>query len=252
MELSYIDRYSELDSPIHKLDPRVKTAAFFMYILFVVTTLPGEYLAYALFFLLMLFVIILSKVSLLYILKRSLAIIPFVLIISVFLPFSAPADRLFAGHIKVNNRGLELFFNIVIKAWLSIIAVTIFSATTAFPAFLKGLNALHFPKIIVLMLSFMYRYSFVLLEEVTRINTARKSRSPVGNTVRQLKTVGNIIGLLFIRTYERGERIYQGMLSRGFNGEINIISKLHIGKYDCVFLTSFILALVIIKIKGAL
>ncbi|MFH1073890.1 MAG: cobalt ECF transporter T component CbiQ [Candidatus Firestonebacteria bacterium] len=252
MELSYIDRYSELDSRIHKLDPRIKTIAFFLYVIFVITAPAGDYLAYALFFLLIFFAAFLSKVPLLYLLNRSLAIIPFAFLVAIFIPFSSPADYLVAGHIKVNNRGFELFVNMVIKSWLSIIALTVLSCTTAFSAFLKGLNAMRFPKIIVLMLSFMYRYIFVLLEEVIRINTARKSRPSGGSFARQVRTLGNVIGLLFIRTYERGERIYQSMLSRGFNGEINILNKLKIETPDCIFLASFILVLIIIKMKGVL
>jgi len=91
------------------------------------------------------------------------------------------------------------------------------------------------PKIFVLIISFMYRYVFVLVDQVMRMKQARDSRNFGGKYLYQFNTLGNMIGTLFIRSYERGERIYAAMLARGYNGEIVESHRLHYQPVDAYF-----------------
>ena len=93
----------------------------------------------------------------------------------------------------------------------------------------------------------MYRYIFVLIDEAERLERARNIRYFGGHYFRQIKIFANIIGLLFIRAYERGERVYQSMVERGFDGEIRILSNLKFKKVDILFSVIFISILVILK-----
>ena len=82
----------------------------------------------------------------------------------------------------------------------------------------------------VSIISFMYRYLGVLGDEATRMNRARASRSAVGpsgrpgGTIRWRASVtGSMVGSLFLRSYERSERIYGAMQARGFDGQLRYL-----------------------------
>jgi len=246
---SFIDQYSDLDSFIHKLDPRTKFITSLVFIVLVVLTSIRNWQAFALYFCLIAICLAISKLPPLYVLKRSLVIVPFVLVIAIFIPFFKPGEvagsyNIWLWQVSVTYDGLFVLANVVTKAWLCILSLILLSATTKFTDLLKGLKQLGMPKIIVLILSFMYRYIFVLADEVMRMRQARDSRNFGGARLRQLKTIGNMIGTLFIRSYERGERIYVAMLARGFDGEIRSLHQLNLQKIDAYFSVAFGLVLI--------
>jgi len=98
-----------------------------------------------------------------------------------------------------------------------------------------------------MVLSFFYRYVFVLVDEAMRMKRAMDSRSFGGCRMRQMRSVGNIVATLFVRAYERGERIYAAMVSRGFSGRIKTIGDSKIGRLDLCFLVFFMSCLVMIR-----
>jgi len=237
MNHAFLDKYSNLNSLIHKLDPRTKTITFLLFIIFVVTTAPTDYFQFLSYSAIILTVVFLSKVPFSYILKRTLVIIPFVLLIAVFVPF-----------VNKDQNGWVIFWNVVIKSTLAVFATIMLSSTTKFHKLLKGFELLKFPKILIMILSFMYRYVFILVDEAQRMERARNSRYFGGEYLRQIKIICNIIGLLFIRAYERGERVYQSMSARGFDGNIITMNKLEYTIRDIYFYIIFIGIILIIKI----
>ena len=250
MKHSFIDEYSELDSPIHNLDPRTKLITCFAFILFVVLTPVTNWQVFICFFCVVAALLLISKLPPYHILKRSLVIFPFVLMIAIFIPFFKQGE--IAGsynigwwQVSVTYSGLLILANVVSKAWLCILILILLSSTTKLADLLRGLRQLHVPHVIVLILSFMYRYIFVLMDEMMRMRQARDSRNFGGSRLHQLKTIGNMIGTLFIRSYERGERVYGAMLSRGFDGEVRTLKALKFGRNDIYFSISFGLVLVI-------
>lgn len=252
MEHNFLDRYSNLDSVIHRVDPRVKIIAFISFIFFVIFTQPTEFSKFFLYFLLISSVILASRVSLKFIFKRSLVVIPFVLLVGISIPFVKGGE--IAGsysfgslNLNVSYIGLEIFFNVLIKSWLSVLSMICLVSTTNFPKLLEGFQRLKLPMVMIMLISFMYRHIFVLVDEIMRMIRARDSRSFGGNRMWHIRTIGNIIGTLFIRSYERGERIYVAMLSRGFNGKINILDDFKINNIDISFLTLFFVFLICIR-----
>ena len=224
MKHSFIDRYSDQDSLIHRLNPRTKLVATLALILAVTITPPTSWQAFALYLFLIITLILLSKVPILYVLKQSLVIIPFVLSIAVFIPFFRAGEvagsyNIWLWQVSVTYGGIQVLWNILAKAWLSVLSLILLTSTTKMVNLLKGLEQLHTPRVIVMILSFMYRYIFVLVDEVMRLRQARDSRNFGGKPLWQIRTIGNMIGTLFIRSYERGERVYTAMLARGFNGQ---------------------------------
>ena len=249
MKHSFIDQYSDLDSLIHRLDPRTKLITSLAFIVAVVLTPVSNWRVFAFYFCLIAALLIISKLPPLYVLKRSLVIFPFVLLIAIFIPFFKQGEvagsyNIWLWQVSVTYDGLLILANVVVKAWLSILSLILLSATTKFTELLKGLRQLGVPKVIVLILSFMYRYVFVLVDEVMRMRRARDSRNFGGSRLHQLRTIGNMIGTLFIRSYERGERIYAAMLSRGFDSNVRSLRQLSFKRVDAYFGAAFGLALI--------
>lgn len=254
MKHLFVDEYSNLNSALHRLDPRTKIITFLIFIFFIVLTPPEYFLKFLLYLLLLLFLIFLSKVPFIYILRRSLVIIPFVILVSLFIPFIKEgeiAGGYSLGSIRLNitYSGLMVFWNICVKSFLSIICLILLSSTTSFPNFLKGLEKLRFPRIITMILSFMYRYLFVTVDELMRMKQAKDSRTINPKGFFELKTLANLVGNLFIRSYDRGERVYLAMGSRGFNGRIRTLDDYSF-KYNDIFF-GFGLALLLVIIRFA-
>lgn len=253
MKHSFLDRYSDLGSLIHRLDPRTKLITTFAFILVVVLTPPLRWQAFVLYFALISGLILLSKVPPLYVLKRSLVIVPFVLMIVIFNLFLKPGEivvsfNIWHWQLSITEEALVFSWNVLIKAWLSVLSLILLSSTTKFPDLLKGLERLGMPGLMVMILSFMYRYIFVLVDEVIRMKQARDSRNFGGKRMWQIKTIGNMVGTLFLRSYERGERVYVAMLARGFDGKTLTLSNLHLARQDFYFGVGFLTCLAFISV----
>jgi cobalt/nickel transport system permease protein len=247
---SFIDEYSRLNSVIHRLDPRTKLIASLAFIVAVVLTPANNWRVFAFYFAIIAVMLVFSKLPPLYVLKRSLVILPFVLLIAIFIPFFKEGEvagsyNIWLWQISITYDGLLILANVVVKSWLCILALILLSSTTRLDDLLKALKQLGMPQVMILILSFMYRYIFVLVDEVMRIQQARDSRNFGGSRLHHLKTIGNMVGTLFIRSYERGERIYAAMLARGFDGQVRTLHKLRFKQADAYFGAAFSLVLVL-------
>jgi len=250
MRHSFIDQYSDLDSFIHKLDPRTKFLSSLAFILMVMLTPANNWQTFVFYLFLISVLFLISKLPLLYVLKRSLVVLPFVLMIALFIPFFKEGEvagsyNFWLWQVSVTQSGLLILANVVAKAWLCIFSLILLSATTKLSDLLKGLQQLSIPRVIILILSFMYRYIFILVDETMRMRQARDSRNFGGSRRHQLKTIGNMIGTLFIRSYERGERVYAAMLSRGFDGKVRTLNHLAFRQSDAYFGAALCLFLVL-------
>ena len=250
MKHSFIDEYSHLNSFIHRLDPRTKLLASLAFIVAVLLTPASNWRVFAIYFCIIAVMLVLSRLPPLYVLKRSLVIFPFVLLIAVFIPFFkegqvAGSYNIWLWQISITYNGLLILANVVVKSWLCILALILLSSTTKLDDLLKGLRHLGIPQVMILILSFMYRYIFVLVDEVMRLQQARDSRNFGGSRLHHLKTIGNMVGTLFIRSYERGERIYAAMLARGFDGQVRTLHELSFRQADAYFSAAFSLVLIL-------
>ena len=257
MKHSFLDRYSNLDSFIHRLDPRTKFIITLVFILAVISTPPIRWQVFALYLFFMAALLLLSKLPIFYVLKRSLVVMPFVLMIAIFIPFIKEGEvagsyNIWLWQVSVTYTGLQVLWNVLIKAWLSIFSLIWLTSTTKLPNLLKGLEQLGMPRVMVMILSFMYRYIFVVVDEVMRMRQARDSRDFGGKRLWQLRTIGNMIGTLFIRSYERGERVYAAMLARGFDGHSRTLDRLNFSQADAYFGISFSLVLILTSVVNLL
>jgi cobalt/nickel transport system permease protein len=169
-----------------------------------------------------------------------LIVVPFILAVALFLPFFRSSGGSYnLGPVNVSAHGLMVLWNVTAKSTISVLAVILLSSTTPFPELVKGMEKLHLPELLATLLSFMYRYIFVLTDEVQRMRRARDSRGWSGKWLWQAKTIGHMVATLFLRSYERGERVYAAMLARGFDGTVHTVYGYTFGatEWGFVFLT---------------
>lgn len=255
MRHSYIDAFSNLDSFLARLEPRVKIAAFLTLILFIASVPVGFFICFILYAVLLTVLFFLSGLPLLYIFKKSFTVFPFVLLSAVFIPFFKPGEiirsySLGGWSINLTEEGLSLFLSIAIKAFLCLFSIILLISTSRFTDLLKALERLRAPRLVILILSFMYRYMFILEDELMRMQQARQARSVNRQYYRQAGALANMLGVLFIRAYERAENVYLAMCSRGFDGGIYTINQSRISAGDIYFFFGVFILSLGIKITG--
>jgi cobalt/nickel transport system permease protein len=209
-------------SPVHRLEPHLKLVAVLGFALVVVATpvhAPWAWAAYAGYLALVLLAAAVAGVGPGR-LARGLAIeVPFVLF-ALLLPFVAQGPRVEVAGLAVSETGLAAAGGLLAKATLSVLAAVVLSATTEPRALLQGLQRLRLPSLLVQILMFMIRYADVVGGELARMRVARESRGFVGRNLGALRVLGPAAGSLFVRSYERGERVHLAMLSRGYTGRM--------------------------------
>lgn len=232
MHIHFLDPYRLGTSPVHTLDSRVKLVLALAYILTAALTPPAAWPVYILLFSIILSVEILSGLGVGFVLKRTVFALPFVL---AALPviFTVGGRALFSlsiGSWTLTGyaEGLERFVSVALKSWLSVQATIVLAASTPFPDLLKAMRAIRLPPLLVAIFGLMWRYLFVLVDEALRLMRARASRSGViagssrkagGSVAWRARVAGGMAGNLFLRSFDRSERIYMAMLSRGYDGE---------------------------------
>jgi cobalt/nickel transport system permease protein len=222
MKHSFIDRYSALDSPLHILDPRSKLLSFTVLIIAVLCIPMNGGLLFFIYFFITAILMGISQIPLNYIVGRALIILPFIVLASL----AAPWKGWF---------GLWILF---VRAILCLVLLILLTNTTRFVELLRSMRKLGCPSILVMNLSFLYRYLFVLTEETMRMKQARDCRR-VGRAPfrEELKILSSMLGTLLIRSFERAERMHAAMLSRGFAGEFQVYSPRRFGWRDLAFLS---------------
>jgi len=240
MEHGFLDGMSCIQSPIRRLDPRIKVIGFVALLVSIVLT-PGVSPApFALYGAIFAVLIVASRLPVTHILERTILILPFALMTALFIPFLKGADVVWsfdAGplHLALSREGLEMFAAVAVKSFLSILCVVLLTATTGFPELLKALERLRCPGLIIMILSFMYRYLFVVQDEFMKMRLAKEARSAGRSRRMDWKALAGMVGVLFVRSYERAEAVYLAMCSRGYNGRIVVIHDFRLKKNDAAF-----------------
>lgn len=226
---SSLDPYVDRASPVHALDARVKLLLTLGLVLAVALIPAGRWLPLAASAALLWWAVLRSAVGPGLILRRAFIAAPFALaaLTLVFTRPGAPVVALSLGPLAltVTDAGLIAFLSVILKTWLSVQAALLLMATSRFTEVLDALRSLGLPAILVALLGAAYRYVFVLVDEAERMLRARESRAAAlpgrragRSPVWRARVLGGIIGALFLRAYERSERIHAAMLSRGYTG----------------------------------
>lgn len=236
MHVHFLDPYKARSSPVHALDARVKLPLTLAAIVTISLMPVGAWPIYILLFAIILSVVIVSELGVFPVLRRASLAFPFVLAALPIL-FNGEGDPLFSlwpGGLSVYGPGLERFLSIGFKSWLSVQVAIVLASSTPFPDLLMALRALRVPRLLVAVFGLMWRYLFVMADEALRLMRAREARSGagavggkrVGGTVAwRARVTGGMAGNLFVRSLERGDRIYSAMVSRGYDGEVRALPR---------------------------
>ena len=189
----------------------------------VVATPITYWISYLFFYALILGVILIAKLPLLTVFKRSLIEIPFILF-AVLMPFFGTGKSSIFFGFTIYEEGLLAAAAIIAKGTIGVLGAIALSATSTAKDILQGLERLKLPAILVNIATFSLRYINVVSDEMERMKVARIARGFQARGVRDWKILGSAAAALFIRSYERGERVHLAMLSRGFTGALPKIS----------------------------
>jgi len=233
MHLHFLDPYQPRPSFIHRLDPRVKFVLTLAFILATSLTPFGAWPVYILLFSILLSVEVMSELGVSNVLKRAALALPFVLaalpVLVTTKGMPLAAVPLGPWTLTVTLEGVERFAGIAIKSWISVQMAIVLAASTPFPDLLLAMRAVRIPRLLVAIFGLMWRYLFVLVDEAMRLMRAREARSGnpdrpgvrVGGSVAwRARVTGGMAGNLFLRSFERGDRIYAAMASRGYDGDV--------------------------------
>jgi cobalt/nickel transport system permease protein len=205
-------------SPVHRARPELKLLALLTFMLAVVATPVAWQTAFVGYLMVLFAVIAVSGVPPTYLAKRMVVELPF-LVFAALLPFVAQGPRTEILGVVVSEPGLMAAVGLVVKATLGVLASLTLAATTEPRDLLLGLERLRVPHQLVQIMGFMVRYLDVVGDELRRMRIALASRGFVAHDPRHWPVLARSTGALFIRSYERGERVHLAMVSRGYTGE---------------------------------
>jgi len=241
MKHIHMDEFAKLKSPLHTMDPRAKALAFLFFIFLTVTLTRPVLLLAAVFF--WLGMLLMARIPVGYIIRRVMWIIPFAGFLIILFPFVTPGDPVWSINVGVfrltaTAEGLERAVMLLLRAMASVLAIVTLTSTTRFSSLMKALTHLKVPGVIVQMVEFTIRYIFVAIDELKRMRRSRRSRGfASGKNIwhaRTVSTLAQLVGTMFLRAYERGDRVYIAMLSRGFTGKINTMTEFVIKPTDYI------------------
>ena len=261
MHADVFDRFHEADSRLHRLDPRVKVVVTVLFILSNALLPDGAWMAFGLSWIVLLWANQLSGLGVDFTFRRSFIALPFALaaLTAIFSPLGTPLAEWHLGPLVLipTDAGLVKFGSILLRSWLSVQVAILLVSTTRFPDMVHAFEHLRVPAVLTTVVSFLYRYLFVLTDEVLRLLRARQSRSATlpgyrsgRNVAWRARVTGSMAGQLFLRSYERSDRIYNAMLARGYSGQLRTLTPHVMGASDWSFGVLAMLLLLLLQLLG--
>ncbi|MGA0962475.1 MAG: cobalt ECF transporter T component CbiQ [Ilumatobacteraceae bacterium] len=205
------------NSRIHRISPEVKLVAVFAVVVVGAVTPRTEVAAFSVYVVAAWIVVAMSGIGFARYLRRLAVLVPFVLF-ALVIPFISGGESVNVAGIALSIDGLWAMWNVLVKAGLGATMSIVLSSTTPVADLLHGLTRLRVPRLLVAIISFMLRYIDVLVEQLGRMRRSMVARGHDPRWLWQVKPIASSAGALFVRSYERGERVHQAMLARGYTG----------------------------------
>ncbi|MFK0126386.1 cobalt ECF transporter T component CbiQ [Streptomyces nigra] len=241
--------YRHGHSPVHGLPPHTKLAATFAFVVVVVSTPREAMWAFGLYAVLLGVVAYVARVPAGFLLKQLLIEVPFVAF-AVLMPFVAEGERVEVLGLSLSVGGLWGAWNVLAKGTLGVAASVLLASTTELRELLLGLQRLKLPPLLVQIASFMVRYGDVIADEMRRMRIARESRGFEAKGVRHWGVLAKSAGALFIRSYERGERVHLAMVSRGYAGTMPVIDEVTASRAQWSYALTLPLSALVVCLLG--
>lgn len=212
-----------VDSPVHRLPPHAKLVALVAFVALVVLIPPRQWWALVVAGALIGLVVRLARLPGRTVLRRMVVETPFV-VFALLLPLLATGPRTDVLGVPLAVDGLVGAWNLLAKATIGVVAAIVLAATSTPRDLVAGLERLRAPSALVQIVAFMLRYLSVVVDDLHRMRVARESRGAPPGWWGQLRAVASGVGALFVRTYERGERVHQAMVARGWTGTSTLLA----------------------------
>ena len=250
-DIIYNERFSTKDGFLQKIDPRIKFCSSLVLILTAITVrniLPLIILLGILFVL-----TFKSKISLKYLILRTVYIPVFVAIIALPLPFITPGNTITSiGYnnylLNITFEGMNIAVQFTLRVWVCVAISVLLVLTTEFSNLIHVMEKFRIPKVFIMMLSITHRFIFLFTNESYRMVLAKEARIVNKESrLRSMKSLASMITTLFIRAYERGERVYIAMLSRGYQGRVRSLRTMKIAKQDLIFVSLIVLVCITVS-----
>lgn len=238
MKHSFIDKYSDIDSPVHRTDPGIKLLCVLTAILCMVSEHRLNLSSFVIYGIILMIIIGLSRLPLIYILIRLFLVLPVIFLAAAFYPLSELITE-GSGNFRIDNPSVIIAVSIFLKAILSVLFLILLVSTEKFHNLLAGLRKVKMPAVIYIIAALMYRYVFILADESMKTSLARQSRTPGTLRMNKWKVLGNQMSVVFLRSWERSKTIYSAMCSRGFSGNFHSMNQRHIKALDIVIFCIF-------------
>lgn len=209
--------YIHEHTPLHHLAPEAKVVATLGAVVCIAVTSRYAVWAFAVYAAVAFGLILVARIPPLFVLARLTAIIPFV-IFALFIPIVGTGETTEVLGMDLSIDGLWATWNIIAKAVLGATMSIILTSTTEVAEIMRGLGVLRFPAVFTAIMMFMVRYLELIADELGRMRIAMTARGYDPRWLSQVRPIATSAGALFVRSYERGERVHAAMLARGFNG----------------------------------
>ena len=226
-----VERWSRGSSPLHARDPLAKLAALLAFLIAVSTTPPRAQIAFAGYAALIAAAMAGSRLPLGGLVRRAALVLPFSATFAFITWLSGDSERALA---------------LAEKSFLSGLAALLLIATTPLTPLLAALESLRVPRLLILVIQFMYRYLFVISEQAQHMRLAAQSRRAAGGL--GFTAAAGALGVLFARSWERADGIYRAMLARGFTGRFSQPQRPHLHLADAAFLAAVVAACLAIRL----
>jgi cobalt/nickel transport system permease protein len=238
-------------SPIHRLDPRAKVVGLAGITLVAVSTPLRAWPAFVACALALAAIAAVARVGVSTVWSRVRVILPLIVFAAAFVPFVRGGPAVQVGLLDLSEAGLATFALVSAKAAIGAVGAVLLGATTSVPDILHALERLRMPRLLTVIAAFMYRYVFVIADEARRMRTALAARAYRPRHLGQVAALGRMVTGLFLRSYERGERVYLAMVARGYDSTMPRLAVLSFGRADTAFLAAIAIALLPLRVVVA-
>lgn len=211
--------YVHARSPLHRLAPQVKIVSALLLLFAVISTPRQEFWAFATYAAVLGALAALSRIPIRFLVSRMLVAAPFVFLALLF-PIVGSGPRVEVLGLSLSQAGLWDMWNLLAKSLLGLLTAIVLGATTEMADLLRGLSAMRVPGLVTSILGFMVRYLDLIIGDLARMRLALAARGHHPTSIADWAPYGRAVGAMFIRTYERGERVYLAMESRGYSGRM--------------------------------
>lgn len=248
-----LDELASKDSPIHRLDGRIKLISAVFII--VIAAFSNNIFIPIILEIFLLIVIKIARLSYIDSFKRIALLLPFGGAIIIFQPFIHPGNVLWSySWLRITDTGLNWAILLITRMIVSLTSIVILSSTSPMQQIVASFRRLKMPKDLAMILSIMVRFLFVFIDELAAIRKSQKSRnfhihSKLTPYKWRIKQVGYSIAMMFVKSYEQGERVYKSMISRGFSDKSDLYNeKTSLEKPDYIYIATIIVLVIILHI----